>query len=90
MCGIILNDDVADLLEPVYPLQDLHPNIPQYDFLPSEFDLPLLSFFLLQYFIHLGLYGGRHLSAVNSEADIFKRFALLRGQLVTVDSSTPQ
>ena len=78
MCGIILNDGVADLLEPVYPVQDFHPNIPQHDFLPSEFDLPLLSF-CLQYFTHLGLYGGRCLPAVSPDADILKPSGLLWG-----------
>ena len=90
MCGIILNDSVADLLELVDPVQDFHPNISHYDFLPPDFNLPKLSFFLVQYFIHHGPYGGRHLLAVNPGAGVSERSALLWGQLDTVDCPTPQ
>ena len=69
MPGVILDDDVADLLELVHPAQDFHPNISQYDFLTPEFDL-LESSFLVQYSIRHGPYFGRHFLAVNPEADI--------------------
>ena len=47
MHGVILNDYVANLFETVDPVQDFLSNISQHDFLPSKFDPPELSFFLV-------------------------------------------
>ena len=91
MHGVILNNGVADFFERVYPAQDLHPNISQHDFLPSEFDFPLLSFFL-QYPIHYTPYGvhiGRHLPTGNPWAGVCENFAVLLGQPVAIDSLLP-
>jgi len=45
MPGVVLNDDVSDLLEFVYPMQYFHPNVGQHDFLTPQLDLPTRSRF---------------------------------------------
>src|ERR1700712_1125722 len=87
MSRVILDDDVADMLEPVCPPQDFHPNISHYDLLPIEWNLPILSLLIFNDSFDYGSHIRHNLTGVRVN-DTCKQCLVLRGQ--PLDGPAPQ
>lgn len=88
--GVVLDDNVPDVLESLNPPPDLHGNISQDNIIAFEPNLPILSFSFLHNPIRHGPQSGRNLTGVGVDANTRKRSALVRRQLTAVESPTPQ